>query len=329
MSVTAKELARDLGLSEAAVSFALRNKRGVSEQTRLRVVERARELGYDFTRGAANLPAVRGTVCLALCRRSGVLLDVAPFLPTLMDAVRSAAGSLGYGVDVRAVGADARLYKDDDEAYAGMLVLGTELRGEDIASMRMDDGPCVFLDILLGIPGYDCICADDRLGGMLAAQHLLSMRRGQPGYLRSAYPTDAFFRRGEGFLEAVRQSGFSPARCATHVLSPTREGAAADMHALLCSGVEPQRCYFADSDEIAAGAMDALLEGGWHVPQDVAIVGFGDTPLGCEIGLTSVRAPWSHLGALAVQRLTRRIQSEDHVPSRLLADVKLIKRRTA
>ena len=50
MSVTAKEIARQLGLSEATVSFALRGKSGVSTQTTHRVLETARALGYDFSR---------------------------------------------------------------------------------------------------------------------------------------------------------------------------------------------------------------------------------------------------------------------------------------
>ena len=50
MSVTAKQIARQLNLSEAAVSMALNHKPGVSTQTRRRVLETARSLGYDFSR---------------------------------------------------------------------------------------------------------------------------------------------------------------------------------------------------------------------------------------------------------------------------------------
>ena len=50
MSITAKELAKMLQLSEAAVSMALNNKAGVSTATRQRVLKTAREQGYDFSR---------------------------------------------------------------------------------------------------------------------------------------------------------------------------------------------------------------------------------------------------------------------------------------
>lgn len=48
MSITAKELAKILNLSEAAISMALNNKPGVSTQTRKKVIATAKEYGYDF-----------------------------------------------------------------------------------------------------------------------------------------------------------------------------------------------------------------------------------------------------------------------------------------
>lgn len=48
MSITAKELAKQLNLSEAAISMALNNKPGVSTLTRKRVLEAATSAGYDF-----------------------------------------------------------------------------------------------------------------------------------------------------------------------------------------------------------------------------------------------------------------------------------------
>ena len=50
MSITAKELAQVLHLSEAAVSMALNGKPGVSTATRRKVIDTAKELGYDFSR---------------------------------------------------------------------------------------------------------------------------------------------------------------------------------------------------------------------------------------------------------------------------------------
>ena len=50
MSITAKELAKIMNLSEAAISMALNNKPGVSTTTRHKILDNAKECGYDFTR---------------------------------------------------------------------------------------------------------------------------------------------------------------------------------------------------------------------------------------------------------------------------------------
>ena len=62
MPITAKELAAQLGLSEAAISIALNGKPGVSTATRRRVLEAAREAGFDFTRKAVAQSIKRGTI---------------------------------------------------------------------------------------------------------------------------------------------------------------------------------------------------------------------------------------------------------------------------
>lgn len=50
MSITAKELAQKLGLSQTAVSMALNNKLGVSTETRRMIIEAAEKYDYDFTK---------------------------------------------------------------------------------------------------------------------------------------------------------------------------------------------------------------------------------------------------------------------------------------
>ncbi|MBO5459402.1 MAG: helix-turn-helix domain-containing protein, partial [Lachnospira sp.] len=50
MSITAKELAKQLGLSPSAVSIALNNKPGISTETRKRVLEAAKISNYDFSK---------------------------------------------------------------------------------------------------------------------------------------------------------------------------------------------------------------------------------------------------------------------------------------
>ena len=68
--------------------------------------------------------------------------------------------------------------------------------------------------------------------------------------------------------------------------------------------------YFADNDMIALGAMKALQEKGYRIPEDVSIVGFDDLPFS-EIsspGLTTLRVPNREMGKMAVRRAAELIE---------------------
>lgn len=78
MSITAKELAKKLNISAAAVSMALNNKPGVSSQTRMRVVEAATKYGYDFTKinDKAENKSNWSTVYFLIFKRYGTVVTV-------------------------------------------------------------------------------------------------------------------------------------------------------------------------------------------------------------------------------------------------------------
>lgn len=70
MAITAKEIAKILGISPAAVSIAINNKPGVSSATRERVLQLANENGYEFSRGK-NSDERKETISFILYKKSG------------------------------------------------------------------------------------------------------------------------------------------------------------------------------------------------------------------------------------------------------------------
>ena len=82
-----------------------------------------------------------------------------------------------------------------------------------------------------------------RQGAYLATDYLISRRMKQPGYLQSAYPLRNFSERLEGFYHAVHDNGMSRSRCIIHQLSPTIDGAMADMLAIIDGGDALADCY--------------------------------------------------------------------------------------
>lgn len=334
MKVTAKDLARELGLSEAAVSMALNNKPGVSTATRRKVLVEAERLGYDFSRKVAFGRERKGSFCFAVYKKSGAVVGDTPFFADLTDGINAACKKAHYDLVIRYLYEDEEL---DDQLYmlskadcSGMILLATEMDTADLSHFSRMKAPVLLLDSYFETVSYNYVIINNVQGAYLATTHLIKKRKTQPGYLRSSYSIGNFEERADGFYKAIRANGMPTSKSVVHRLTPSQEGAYADMKALLASGEEPADCYFADNDHIAIGAMKALKEAGYRIPEDVALVGFDDIPL-CEFldpALTTVHVPKHIMGETAVRRLIEMVERKDSHQTKIEVETRLVKRKS-
>ena len=333
MSITAKELAKLLGLSPSAVSLALNDRPGVSEATRRRVLDAAKAQGFDFGKvrpGTGN----RGKIAFLRCVRCGAVVTESPFFRDMEDIVARECRANGFSAEI------SRLLLPDDipkriealrrDGVNGIILLGTELRAEEFAPFRETDLPVVVLDAYYESIGMDCVIINNVQGAYTAAMALLDARHVQPGYLQSSFPIANFDQRSHGFYRAIQESGLSPARSIVHRLTPSLNGAYADMKAVLAAGDELASCYFADNDVIALGAARALREAGLRIPQDVALIGFDNIELAeqADPPLTTISYPQLTAGRLAAQRLLSRIPADAEERVKIEIQTKLVQRKS-
>ena len=334
MPITAKEIAARLELSESAVSLALNNRPGVSTATRKRVLTAAKELGYDFSRKNYAGSGKQGVICFAVYKRSGAVVDDTPFFAGLTHGVNIGCRSEHYDCVTR------YLYEDDDleeqinalniASFSGIIILATEMEEGTLSLFSSLTAPFVFLDAYYENPEYNYILINNIQGAYIATSYLIRKRRTQPGYLRSSYPISNFEQRADGFYKAIRSAGLSTSKSQVLRLAPSQEGAYADMKNLLAAGEKPADCYFADNDLIAIGAMQALKEAGFRIPEDVAVVGFDDLPA-CEYmspPLTTVMVPKLYLGEIAARRVIRLAEGLTRHPLKIEINTQLIKRKS-
>ena len=87
MSITAKELAQKLGLSQTAVSMALNNKPGVSTETRRMIIEAAEKYDYDFTKLSLkkNQAGKAGSIYAVSYRSHNAILSYSPIFDTMVE----------------------------------------------------------------------------------------------------------------------------------------------------------------------------------------------------------------------------------------------------
>lgn len=337
MAITAKELAKILNLSEAAVSMALNHKPGVSTATRKKVMETARAYGYDFTRINENNAAPQifnGTVYFIIYRKHGAVVADTPFFSQLSQGIDYGCKKAHYHLNVYYLYEGENIAGQLEEMLRmgcrGIILLGTEMREEDFLPFLTISVPLVLLDAYFEDIKADCVLINNMQGAYQAVNYLISKCKAQPGYLHSSYSINNFNERADGFYKAVRKNGMSTSKSIVHLLSPSMEGAYADMLALLEDGEETARCYFADNDFIAAGAAKALKEKGYRIPNDIAIIGFDNMPL-CtyvEPALTTVNVPKRYMGEMAAQRLAVMMESKNTSPVKIEITTDLVKRKS-
>lgn len=116
------------------------------------------------------------------------------------------------------------------------------------------------------------------------------------GYKRALYEQGIPFAEGQVKMgSGTRLDGFN------------REAGYEAMSEFIKQGKNMPRAFFISSNIQAMGAIAALEENGFKVPDDVAIVGFDDIELAAHLKLTTMRQPMYQMGALAVDRLVKRM----------------------
>lgn len=335
MSITAKELAKKLNLSPAAVSMALNNKPGVSTATRKRVMEMADRYGYDFTR-LSEKHNIRGSIYFVIYKKHGAVVSDTPFFSELSDGIALGCKKANYKMKICYIyEGEADVIKQLEEIQysdcIGMIVLGTEMEAEDLKPFQNLSIPFVLLDTYFETISCDCVLINNVQGAYLAASYLIKKTKKQPGYLRSSYSIGNFTERSSGFFKAIRSHGMSASKSIVHLLSPSLDGAYADMKEILKNGEELASCYFADNDLIAIGAIKAFKEAGLHIPEDIAVVGFDDLPT-CRImepPLSTIHVPKLYMGEMATERLITLLGNPGASSVKVEIGTTLIKRKSS
>lgn len=334
MAVTAKELASLLGLSQAAVSIALNNRPGVSEDTRRKVVAAAKEYGYKGNNSHGKDSKQRIVSFVLYKKPEGTVIDNTPFFSALTEGVATCCKENGFLLDMRYIYESKTVQSDIDDivsaGVSGIILLATEMREEDFEPFKTLPIPVVVLDAPFERTPVDCVLINNVQGAFLAADTLIKKRGCQPGYLHSSYSIGNFEQRADGFYKALRRNNLSTSKSIVHLLDPTVQGAYNDMCAILNSGEEIADCYFADNDMIAVGAMMAFKEHGYNIPKDVGIIGFDNAyPENLTSpSLTTINVPKQALARHAVERLMRIMLDPQITPAKIQVMTSLVERES-
>jgi len=314
-----RDVAKAAGTSVASVSATLHGTRGetirVSQATRERIRAIADQLGYVANPIAKSLATGRTKVLGLMLPYADAFLDQNPFCNQVMHGVMSMAVRRHYNVMMYT--AVAGILNDQAARLVDSRVDGLILvmpPSESNLTRQCERIGLPYVSVLQPpVPGRACVNADDELGGRLAARHLLELGHRHFGILLGSDDVSTTGPRRFGFLDELRQEGIEvPERWMTvGGFSPVSGHKAMIQMIEQCGGKLPS-ALFAANDLCAEGAMRALREHGFDIPDDVAIVGYDDTWFATMTRppLTSVRMPISEMGESAAAILIDQLEGE-------------------
>ncbi len=136
--------------------------------------------------------------------------------------------------------------------------------------------------------------------------------------------------RLSGYRDALAEADLGPDPSLQANADFTQDGGAAAMEQLLAARPDIDAVFVA-SDLMAAGAIAVLAAAGRRVPEDVAVVGYDDSPVATTVRpqLTSVRQPIEEMGHETARLLIDLIEGSDPVPRRVILATELIRRASS
>ncbi len=316
MKVNIKQISEATGFSPATISNALNHKRGVNKETADTIFKVARELGYITDIGITKIKFV-------MYRRNGQVIDDTPFFTLMINGAERACMDAGYEMLMVHLDRFSPDYEEQvkalvSDSQSALILLGTEVIGEDLKPFYDTKRPLVTLDFITPDMRYSGVAINNEDSFFMATNYLIDMGHTDIGYLSGKFRIRAFRLRNRGYQKAMNGAGLTIKPEFRVPLSTSMETAYQDMRNYLLTSPMLPTAYIADNDMIALGAMRALQEAHVRIPEDVSIIGFDDLPY-CEIcspRLTSIRVPKQEMGRMAVEKLISLIKKDNGVKTK-------------
>lgn len=310
--VTIKDIANILGISISTVSRALKNHPDISEETKNQVKELAIKLNYEPNALALNLRRCRTNTI-------GVIIPeiVHHFFSSVISGIEDVAYDRGYNVMVcqsnesyerEKINAQALLLNRVD----GVLVsVSKNTYNFDHIRAFVNQGiPLVFFDRICPEIIADRVIINDEGGAFMATEHLISL--GCKNIAHFSAPQNLLIGqdRCAGYQRALKRHNI-PYNPDLILHCDTSEDAFEKTEKFL--KINPSvDAVFAVNDSTAIAAMKVIQRMGKKVPNDIAVIGFGDGP-NTEIvspTLSTIEQKGTEMGTEAIRLLLNRIENE-------------------
>ncbi len=336
---TLADIAKKSKVSVSTVSLVLRDRPGIPDETRQRVIDAANELGYAAKQRAvwSRMPQPSSKLSklgLVLKAEHDQPPQANPFYSYVLGGIEEVCRRDHINLLYATIPVDANNVPVEiphllhEDRLDGLLLVGAFVGQELHDELRAKQVPVVLVDAYATPHRYDAVLSDNARGAYQAVTYLIENGHrhiGLVGTHPDSYPS--VLQRRTAYERALQDHGIKKkylADCSfetTQVARATRQ---------LLEKNPQITALFGASDTVAITALNTAAAMGRRIPQDLSIIGFDDIDLAQNVSppLTTMHVDKINMGRLAVQLLADRVQFPDSEKIITLLQPRLVERQS-
>lgn len=313
MATSIKDVAKEAGVSIATVSRVLNDIDVVNEETKKKVQEAIKKLGYRPNIVARSLKTQR-------TRTIGIIVpDISSQIyPEIVRGAEDVANIYKYNVMLCNSDCDGEKEKEylkvlSEKMVDGVLYMSSFLDDETLDLINELNIKTILVETTNKDNALPSVTIDNVAGAYEATKHLLEKGRKNIAFIGiSQSDKNAWGMRYEGYEKALNEAGISvnPELCYFNNLKI--KSGKVGVEQILSSGINVDGIVCA-SDEIAMGAINTLRANGKDVPTDVSVIGFNGIEMARNFypSITTIEQPMYDMGSVAMRMLIKLLNNQE------------------
>ena len=330
--LTIKDISKIANVSIMTVSRVINNEKHVKKETRENVLNIIKQYGYEPNYFAQNIKTRKSNTM-------GLIIgDIEnPFYSRLAKGVINVAETNNYNVIVCNSNYDSKLGEKYlnmliQKGVDGILIATIDVSNDAIKNLNKRNIPYVLVTRKSEEPNGNYFIADDYLGGRLASEYLIKLGHKKIFFLRSADVLGAN-ERLRAFKDTMKENNiFFNESYISKILTNAEDAYSATTEFIEESRSKEFTALIGGNDFIAMGAMGAIINKGFSIPEDFSLIGYDNLWVTniLKVALTTVRQPKMQFGQMSTERLLEMIKNPElkKYPQKIVLEPDLVIRNS-
>jgi LacI family transcriptional regulator len=312
--ITIYDIAEALNLSPATISRGLKENPAIRKDTRKKIMDKAKEMGYRQNFFASNLRRNRtNTIGVIVPRLNST------FMSTTIAGMEKVANQTGYNLiisqSMESIEKEIVNVKTLYNSRVDGLLVSLAYSTHDISHFEdlLEKGvPLIFFDRVFEHPQCTNIVIDNYKAGYEVTQHLIGQGCKRIAHITASLKRNVYADRLRGYKQALTDGGIPYDDKLVFINNLSDQAGVEVSRELLKMNPRPDG-LFITNDVCAVSCMQELKLAGIKIPHDIAVAGFNNDALSkvIEPNLTTINYPGYEMGEIAASTLIRRLDQQN------------------